>query len=412
MSEIHTYDPRFSAINRMQKNGKNASTMFQDNRNLILQLVRKNGAVSRKQLSEISGLQLATVTIIIRELMEQGLIQENGMVDGGNGRCVKSFSMVPDIYTIAIRLTGVYVKVALFDIHLQPLYVEKIFFQTKDYVNEAIDLIEKHVLEIEKIVDKKKILSLNIGVEHLYRLIGYDYSIWDSYKEEYCPIGKVIYNKLKYKVFVNRAINYSSYDIWDRYMKMEESEDIYATLVCIQLSYDLEGAIIVNRELLYGMEGLCGQLREIRIDRNSDKTYKDVVTVPALLKRAKELLEEYPDSCISEKAEVNIRDIIAGYSEGDELCNKVYDEVAGYLGYIFAQILNWFDPDRILLEDEIPTDRKFMETLQREVARYSNEEKAERVGTLLDKRITQNDPVLVGGAKYAFDLQISDIGIY
>ena len=78
MSKIATYDPRFSVLKKRQKNGKNASTILQDNRNLLLQLIREKGMISRKQLAEESGLQQATVTIIIKEFLEQGLIYENG----------------------------------------------------------------------------------------------------------------------------------------------------------------------------------------------------------------------------------------------------------------------------------------------------------------------------------------------
>ena len=188
--------------------------------------------------------------------------------------------------------------------------------------------------------------------------------------------------------------------------------DDYAMMVNVQLSYDLDGAIIVNNELLYGMEGLCGQLRDLPIDRNSGKTYKDVVTVPALLQRAKELLYEYPDSCIAQKEELNVRDIIAGYGRGDALCKKVYEEVVYYLGYLFAQILNLLDPDVILIGDEIPALMGFVEELQKEASKYTSEDKAKRIGTFLAERQTKNDPALVGGAKYVFDLLFSDIGIF
>lgn len=412
MSRVHTYDPRFSAIKKMQKNGKNASTMLQDNRNLILQLIREHGEISRKQLAEESGLQQATVTIIMKELLEQGLVRENGMIDGGNGRRVKSFTMMQQFYTIVVRLTGVYIKIALFDLHIQPLYVQKIFFETEDYIEEVLGLIEKHIREIEKIVDKEKILSIIIGVEHLYRLMNNDYAIWDEQRQQYCPIGKLVYQRIGYKTFVNRAINFSSYEAWDRYKEYKHMDDDYAMMVNVQLSYDLEGAIIVNNELLYGMEGLCGQLRDLPIDRNSGKTYKDVVTVPALLQRAKELLYEYPDSCIAEKEELNVRDIIAGYGSGDALCKKVYEEVVYYLGYLFAQILNLLDPDVILIGDEIPALMEFVEELQKEASKYTSEDKAKRIGTFLAERQTKNDPALVGGAKYVFDLLFSDIGIF
>ena len=122
MFKINTYDPRFSTMKKMQKNGKNASTMLQENRNLLLQLIRDRGSVSRKQLAEQSGLQQATVTIIIQELLEQGLIRENGMIDGGNGRRVKAFSMAEELYVVSIRLTGVYIKLGLYDVGIPVSY--------------------------------------------------------------------------------------------------------------------------------------------------------------------------------------------------------------------------------------------------------------------------------------------------
>lgn len=84
MGEINVYDPRFSALKRMQRSGKNASTILQDNRNLVMQLIYENGSISRKQLADITGLQLATITIIIKELLAQNLIRESGRVDGGS----------------------------------------------------------------------------------------------------------------------------------------------------------------------------------------------------------------------------------------------------------------------------------------------------------------------------------------
>ena len=55
MGEINVYDPRFSALKRMQRSGKNASTILQDNRNLVMQLIYENGSISRKQLADITG---------------------------------------------------------------------------------------------------------------------------------------------------------------------------------------------------------------------------------------------------------------------------------------------------------------------------------------------------------------------
>lgn len=412
MPEINTYDPRFSALKKMQKNGKNASTMLQDNRNLILQLIRRHGEISRKQLAEDTGLQQATVTIIIQELLKQGLIRENGMIDGGSGRRVKSFSIVEALYVVSVRLTGAYIKIALFNINIQPLYVEKIFFKTDDVISEAISLIQQHLKIIEGMADKDRILCLVIGVEHRYQLIENDFSVWDEKRNEFCAIGKNVHDLTGYRVFTNRGINFSTYQLWDDYKAQNPGENDYTMLINIQLSYDLESAIFLNKEIIYGKNGMSGQLKVIPISRNSDKTYKDVITVPAILKRSMELLSEYPDSYIADFDCLNIRNVIEGYKKGDSLCKIVYGEVAYYVGYVIVQIINWMDPDVIFIADEVPDVPEFIESVRAEVEKYSDREKAQRVHSFVRERRTKNDPVLSGGAKYAFDLMISDIGIY
>ena len=413
MAGIHTYDPRFSAIKKTKKIGKNSSTVLQENRNLILQLIQQEGTISRKQLSEKTGLQPATVTIIIQELLAQGFIKEQGMMDGGSGRGVKAFSMVDNIYIVVVRMTAAYVKIALYDAHVQNLYVEKIFYEKKDYIYEAVDLIDAHINNMKNIIDVSKIMCIVVGVEHMYRLINSDYKLWDEYRQEYCPIGKIIYNRTGYKVFVNRGVNLSTYGAWNKYKKWKNCEDDYAMMINILLGYDIEGSMLINNEIVYGTNGLCGQLKNMRISKDSDKTLNDVAAVPALLKRTKELFETYPESCVANKKDLNIRDVIAGYRNNDQLCLQVFNEMIENIAYTIAQMLELLDPDVIIIADEVPPTESFVGRLQDEISKYTDREKALRVGTFLKtERVTKNDPTLLGGAIYAFELLFSNIGIF
>ena len=379
---------------------------------MILHLIYESGAISRKALAEKTGLQQATVTIIMNELLSQGLIMKCGMIDGGNGRKVQSFCMAEVFYVISIRLTAVYIKVALLDIHLNVRYAEKIFFDTEDSVTEAKEIALEHIRKIEELVEKEKILCVIMGVEHKYRLIDGDYAIWDEVRGAYCHIGRELHDITGYRFFVNRAINFASYEFWDRYKKEAKLENDYFMMVYIQLGYDLESVILVNHEIIYGKNGRCGQLHDLQLNRGSVKTCKETMTVPALLERAGELLSEYPDSFISDIGDLNIRDIIAGYEKRDPLCRQIYNEVIENMGYLIGFILNWVDPDVVFLGDEIPPNKEFFESLRGEVAKYAGEKKAERVGSFLLERKTRNDPNLIGGAKYGFDLMIGEIGIF
>ncbi len=409
MFEKNAYKQIFSFLGKQQKDGKNSAVMQQENWNLILRLIYKNGSISRKDLAEKTGLTQATVTIIINELLSQNLIQENGLIEGGNGRRVQSFSIVNDHYIIAIRVTEVYIKVALFDIGWNILYVEKVFFQTEDIVTEIKEIVLKHIRDSQKLVGREKILCVTMGVEHKYRLIDGDYAIWDDLRQTYCHIGQELYDVTGHYFYVDRAINLATYEVWNKYKKESVIDRDTCMLVYIQLGYDLESTIIVNNKILYGKNGRCGQLHDLRMKTGDGKTATELIAVPALLKRAKELLEQYPNSEISEITDLNIRDVIAGYENGDLLCKQVYDEVIEYLGYLMGFILNWMDPNILSIGDEIPVNKEFIEELQREAEKYTDERKATRIIGFPKERKTRNDPVLIGGAKYAFDLMIGEI---
>ena len=411
MGKISKYDPRYGTLKKLQKNEKNATAIQQENRRLILQLIREHRAISRKQLAVISGLQQATVTIITQDLLNKGIICENGMIDGDNGRKVKALTMTNAFFTIALELTDLYIVVSAFDIQMNLVYVKKTFFKEDASVMDWITIVKEQLVQIEQLIAKENILCIALGISTEYQMRDGDYFIYDRGSGEYIRIGMVLREQTGYRTFVNRNINFTAYGLWDKYIRVEGKEDDYASMLIIRLSYRLESAMIINREVIYGQNGECGQMNEIYMDRESPHKLGELVTAEAIVKRAEELIKKYPDSPLSMLREINVRDVIKGYNEKDALCVRIYDEIIYYLGYLIAFMLNWFDPDAIVLNDEIPATEEFQQALRCEIAKYSSEEKAQKVRVDIAKRSAEYDPALSGGAKYAFDLMIGEIGL-
>lgn len=407
MEGINAYNPRYSSMKKMQKTGKNAATIQQDNRTLILELISENGEVSRKQLANMTGLQLATITIIIKELLAQGLICESGRIDGGSGRSVQAFSLAENLCVIAIRVTAVYVKIAAYDSSSRNKYVKKVFFKTDDTLSECFEIMLAGISEIENRLGRQNILGIGIGLEHRVRIIDDDYAIWDEKRQEYCYIGKRLHDLTGYCVFANRAINFSTY----RLNRTAYDSAGHHILINICFSYELESAIIIDNEIIYGKNGRCGQMKNIRASRDKDVLYKDILTVPAVLNRVSELLPEHPDSEVGAIDDLNIRDVIAGYDHGDTLCRKVFDEVCCHLGYCIAELMLWLDPDAVYVGDELPSSVDFSQNLRKYVTQYADEKFAQRVHCLMKERLTQNDPALIGAADYTFQRVIVEIGL-
>jgi N-acetylglucosamine repressor len=66
--------------------GKNIQDVKSDNRSLIFEHVRSSGGISRAELARRTGLTPSTVTNIVKELIQLGLIRENGFLPSSGGR--------------------------------------------------------------------------------------------------------------------------------------------------------------------------------------------------------------------------------------------------------------------------------------------------------------------------------------
>ena len=80
--------------------GTNQSGMRDSNERLVLSLVRRNGSLAKTEIARMTGLSAQTVSVIMRELEEEGLLE---LIPSG-GFSVKAFSE-RDIYD-AIEIRG------------------------------------------------------------------------------------------------------------------------------------------------------------------------------------------------------------------------------------------------------------------------------------------------------------------
>ena len=77
-----------------------------DTKALVFDLVRASGRASRAGLAERTGLTGATISTLVRQLMEEGLVEESGRARSTGGKPRTFVQVVPDArYAIGIHLT-------------------------------------------------------------------------------------------------------------------------------------------------------------------------------------------------------------------------------------------------------------------------------------------------------------------
>ena len=87
-------------------NGINQTLQQQLNLSLILRMLWKEGTCSRATLSRLSGLQRPTISNIIRDCIQCGLVVEQGLMEGEKGRRSIGIAINGDRYrVIAVKVS-------------------------------------------------------------------------------------------------------------------------------------------------------------------------------------------------------------------------------------------------------------------------------------------------------------------
>lgn len=88
------------------------------NRSVVMDTIRRHGEISRVELAQRTGLTAQTMSNIVRGLMEDGLVTENGHAPSTGGKRRVLLKVVPDAYSAVglhldpERITGVLVDLA------------------------------------------------------------------------------------------------------------------------------------------------------------------------------------------------------------------------------------------------------------------------------------------------------------
>ncbi len=406
------YDPALLSIRKIRNKGANAESTYNQNRRLILQLIKDMGVISRKTLAVRTGLQLATITMIINELLEKGIIQETGFIDGDSGRKIMGFGLIRDKYcTIVSRISVSYFTIGVYDIDNENLYIDKVFMDTLSNINRTCDAIAKEIKELKKKFSHKVILGVAIGVEGPFVIKDGYYKMPDPHSPDgYFDIGRVLSNKLSLPVIVNRQNNFAVYNLW-----MEENKSNHLGIfINITVSYTIECGIMVNGEILNGFNGSAGLLGKVLIDQDTPNTLNERCSSTYVLKRVHDSLKDHPESVLNQiKGEINIRDVIKAFILEDELAVEIFTDVGKYLGQIVASITNFLNPDHILLGDEIPQTERMHSIIENEARKYiSPEVNLNFHMFILDfesHRQSKIDPSLLGASRYIVDAFIQSI---
>ena len=146
--------------------GHNMVDVKKINRGLILYLIYQNKGLSRKALAAKTGLTPAAITLIIGDMLREGLLVETHTVHNGNSLGRKE--VILDINLCAYVALGIYLEPCRAKILCCDLSNREIF-QTELTSGEKEGSFSSF---LDKLAEKISSLLEEYGIKTRYRLIG------------------------------------------------------------------------------------------------------------------------------------------------------------------------------------------------------------------------------------------------
>jgi len=356
----------------------------------ILEVIRKNGPISRTDISKLTELNIVTVSNYVSHYIKKGLVIEGELDESTGGRKPVLVELNPKAgYIVGVGLNMMSMVAVLVDLEINviseikreraPENSEKVILQMVDLAAEIIEKAE---------IDKSKIVGVGVGVPGIIdergRTIRWPQSLGDKDISVCSSIKDTFEKRLNIPTIVENDANAAV--LGEKWLGLDR--DVR------NMVYMFSGVgcgILINEEIYRGANGAAGELGIMSPRATKDYAFKienqlgrwemEIGTV----RHARERIEKGETSAIKDfvKGDLNkitFKEIVRGVKEKDPLTLKVVEQAGQDLGKKIAFIVNLLNPEVVVIGGGVEDcGAPLLDSIKNTVKEWSVEEAATQV---------------------------------
>ncbi|MCC8026028.1 MAG: ROK family protein [Clostridium sp.] len=330
--------------------GFNQENIQDMNRTLLLNLLRKEGVCARAHLANLSQLKQATVTNIVSDFIDWGLVKEVGFLVGSKGRRSIGISINNDDFgVLAIRLARKNYTVGVFDLSGRLLDKERTELDVNQQPKITFEAIINDAGKLIKSLKSRKIIAIGMAIPGPYSekrgrielmtgVLG-----WNE-----VPIRETLQDIFKMPVFVEQDANAGALaQYW------HNDEDYKnGVVVYIAVGQGVGAGIINNGELLKGCIGVAGEIGHTSISFDGPRcacgNYGCLENYCSSIAFTREV-----NRVMAPEKEYTFRQVSQLVREGNRQATEIFLDACDKLSIGVVNIVNSFNPSVIVIGDEM-----------------------------------------------------------
>lgn len=325
----------------------------QINRSAILRALYFNAPTSRLELAQLAQLSPATISNLLNELLDEGIVIEAGSEDSDGGRPRVLLSVNPRYgYLLGADVGETQVSVELFDLQLRPL---RQLCEPIDPDETLPEQIVGHIVNgVERLLGEAglvrgEIIGLGIGVPGLVDPTEGVSIFAPNWGWHHVPLLAPL-ESLGISVFLDNGAKAMTL-AEARFGAGRGAQSVAVLLI----GTGVGAGIFANGALYRGATNSAGEWGHTTLQLDgrpcrcgSMGCVEAYLGAPALLRRLEELAPDHPALEIGDQME-GVARLIAAARAGEPAARTVLDETTHFLGAGIANLINLVNPECIVV---------------------------------------------------------------
>ena len=322
----------------------------------IINQIDNSGDMTIADLAKELAISTPKITSLVNELIEDGLIQDEGKLDSTGGRRANVYGLVSDAcYFIGVDVKRFGINIGLLDFkkHLVSINenIPYTMENTQESLNDLINCIKSFIKEQK--LGKHKILGIGINLSGRINInTGYSYSFF-HFNEE--PLSQTLEKALGIRTFLENDSRAMAYGEFCSGVVSNEKNVLF-----VNLDYGTGLGILVDGKLYYGKSGFSGEFghmpffnNEIICQCGKKGCLETEVSGLALLRLLKDKLNEGSSSILYKKGkkidDIKLNDLVEAALKEDMLVIELLAEFSEKLVRALAVLINLLNPELVIL---------------------------------------------------------------
>ncbi|RWR03578.1 transcriptional regulator [[Pantoea] beijingensis] len=325
----------------------------QTNAGVVYRLIDQFGPISRIELSKRAQLAPASITKIVREMLEAHLVQETEFQEMGN-RGRPAVGLILDTqawHYLSVRISTGEITLALRDLSSQLVVEEQLLLPAQ--ANEALlpriiseidHFFIRHQSKLERLtaiaITLPGIINTQKGIVH--RMPFYD--VVDM------PLGPELENRTGLPVFIQHDIC-----AWTMAESLFGASKGARDIIHVVIDHNVGAGVITGGRLLHSGSSSLVEIGHTQIDPYGKQCYcgnhgclETVASTGSMLELAHQRLETSPASSLHNQP-LTVDSLCDAALEGDQLAKDIITSAGHSVGRIVAIMVNLFNPQKILI---------------------------------------------------------------